>query len=110
LRKLTPRTVSSTAEQTGVGIRIGLDTGAIVVHPKLEEIYVEIAEITGFTHGAWLVYPNGRRTPHLASEPPLVLLHGATTGTAWWEIVPAYVPMLPRLRAESHAPSSRSLA
>jgi hypothetical protein len=59
LRKLTPGTVSSTTEQTGVGIRIELDTGAIVVHPKLEEIYVEIAEITGFTDGAWMVWRPG---------------------------------------------------
>jgi hypothetical protein len=40
LRKLTPGTVSSTTERTGAGIRIELDTGAIVVHPKLEEVYV----------------------------------------------------------------------
>ena len=59
LRKLTPGTVSSTTERTGTGIRIELDTGAIVIHPKLEEVYVEIAEIMGFTDGAWMVWRPG---------------------------------------------------
>jgi hypothetical protein len=59
LRKLTPATVSSTMEQVGVGIRIELGTGAIVIHPTLEEIYVEIAELMGFTDGAWMVWRPG---------------------------------------------------
>jgi hypothetical protein len=59
LRKLTPGTVSSTTEQTGVGIRIELETGVIVIHPSLEDVYVEIAEIMGFTGGAWMVWRPG---------------------------------------------------
>jgi hypothetical protein len=59
LRKLTPATVFSTTEQTGVGIRIEFDTGAIVIHPKLEQVHTEIAEIMGFTDGAWMVWRPG---------------------------------------------------
>ena len=59
LRKLTPGTVSSTVEQTGIGIRIELDSGAIVIHPKMEEVHVEIAMIMGFTDGAWMVWRPG---------------------------------------------------
>ena len=58
LRKLTPGTVSSTTERTGAGIRIELDTGSIVIHPKLEEVYVEIAELS-FTDGTWMVWRAG---------------------------------------------------
>lgn len=59
LRRLTTGTVSSTTERTGTGIRIDLDTGAVVIHPTLEEVYVEIAEIMGFTDGAWVVWRPG---------------------------------------------------
>ena len=59
LRKLTPGTASSTVEQTGIGIRIELDSGAIVIHPKMEEVPVEIAMIMGFTDGAWMVWRPG---------------------------------------------------
>lgn len=59
LRKLTPGTVTSTAERTGAGIRIDLDTGAVLIHPRREEVYVEIAEITGFDDRAWMVWRPG---------------------------------------------------
>lgn len=59
LRKLVPGTVVSTSEQTGAGIRITLDTGAIMVHPTLEEVDVEIAELMGFPDGAWMVWQPG---------------------------------------------------
>ncbi|MEV0673217.1 hypothetical protein [Mycobacterium sp. NPDC050441] len=59
LRKLTPGAVTSTVEQTGIGIRIELDTGTLVIHPKLDEVYVEIAMLTGFTDGAWMVWRPG---------------------------------------------------
>lgn len=58
LRKLTPGTVTSTAERTGSGIRIELDTGSIVIHPKLEMVSAEIAEIS-FSDGAWMVWSPG---------------------------------------------------
>ncbi|GAA4390669.1 hypothetical protein [Tsukamurella soli] len=59
LRRLTPGTVSSTTERTGVGIRIVLDTGAVVIHPRIEEVYVEIAEIMGFADLARMVWYPG---------------------------------------------------
>ncbi|MGA5539774.1 hypothetical protein [Mycolicibacterium nivoides] len=59
LRKLTPGTVASTAEQTGSGLRIELDTGTLVIHPALDEVYVEIAMLTGFDDGAWMVWRPG---------------------------------------------------
>ncbi len=59
LRKLTPGTVTATTEQTGIGIRIELDTGTVVIHPELDEVYVEIAMLTGFADGAWMVWRPG---------------------------------------------------
>lgn len=59
LRNLTPGTVLTTMERTGVGIRIELDTGAVAMHPTREEVAVEIAEIMGFTDGAWMVWRPG---------------------------------------------------
>lgn len=59
LRKLVPGSVVSTSEQTGKGIRITLDTGVIVIHPKLEAVYVEIAMLAGFPDGAWMVWRPG---------------------------------------------------
>ena len=59
LRNLTPGTVLTTMERTGVGIRIELDTGAVAMHPAREEVAVEIAEIMGFTDGAWMVWRPG---------------------------------------------------
>ena len=59
LRRLTPGNVSSTVERTGVGLRIDLDTGAIVIHPSLDEVYVEIAHIMGFSDASWMVWRPG---------------------------------------------------
>lgn len=59
LRKLTPGTVTATTEQTGIGIRIELDTGTVAIHPELDEVYVEIAMLTGFADGAWIVWRPG---------------------------------------------------
>ncbi|WP_370618158.1 hypothetical protein [Mumia sp. Pv 4-285] len=59
LRKLVPGTVMSTSEQTGAGIRIALDTGEIVLHPTVEEVYAEIASLTGFADEAWMVWRPG---------------------------------------------------
>jgi hypothetical protein len=59
LRRLTPGTVASTRESTGVGIRIDLDTGAIVIHPEKDDVYAEIAELRGFHDEAWMVWRPG---------------------------------------------------
>ena len=59
IRRLTPGAVIATTEQTGYGIRIELDTGAFVIHPSVGEVYVEIAEIMGWSDGAWMVWRPG---------------------------------------------------
>lgn len=59
LRRLTPGTVVSTREATGSGIRIELDTGAVVIHPAKEDVFVEIAELMGFPDNAWMVWRPG---------------------------------------------------
>ncbi|MFF1881351.1 hypothetical protein ACFVVC_07810 [Pseudarthrobacter sp. NPDC058196] len=59
LRRLTPGTVVSTAEATADGLRIGLDQGAIHIHPAKDEVFVEIAELNGFEDGAWMVWRPG---------------------------------------------------
>ncbi|CAI9400350.1 hypothetical protein [Aestuariimicrobium sp. T2.26MG-19.2B] len=59
LRRLVPGTVMSTSEATGQGIRIGLDTGAVVIHPTRDEVFVEIAEVMGFRDGAGMVWRPG---------------------------------------------------
>ena len=56
LRRLVPGTVVATREEAGSGIRIVLDTGSVDIHPKLDEVYVEVAELRGFADGAWMVW------------------------------------------------------
>lgn len=62
LRRLCPGTVVATAEATGAGIRIELDTGTVIIHPSREEIYVEIAFLAGFPDGAWMVWRPGEES------------------------------------------------
>ncbi|GED98826.1 hypothetical protein nbrc107697_28650 [Gordonia crocea] len=69
LRALTPGVVASTSEQTGTGIRIDLDTGAVVLHPRIDEVYVEVAEIMGFRDGARMVWRPGEDTFEDLVEP-----------------------------------------
>lgn len=59
LRGLIAGTVNTTVEATGIGLRVDLDTGSVVIHPELEEIYVEIAGLQGFDDGAWMVWRPG---------------------------------------------------
>ncbi|AXE39405.1 hypothetical protein [Acidipropionibacterium virtanenii] len=59
LVRLAPGTVRSTSERTGSGIGISLDTGALIVHPEHDEVHVEIAEITGFSDRAWMIWRPG---------------------------------------------------
>lgn len=62
LRRLTPGTVTATSEATGDGMRIELDTGALLIHPAKEEIFVEIAELSGFPDGRWMAWRPGEDT------------------------------------------------
>lgn len=62
LRKLAPGAVMSTAEQSGTGIRVDLDTGSVVIHPTPAEVYMEIAEIMGFHDRAWMVWRPGENS------------------------------------------------
>ncbi|GAA1438438.1 hypothetical protein [Leifsonia poae] len=62
IRQLAPGVVQSAVEATGTGIRIELDTGVIVIHPLLEEVFVEIAELMGLRSGAWVVWRPGEES------------------------------------------------
>lgn len=73
LRRLTPGTVTSTTEATGPGIVIGLDTGAVVIHPRIEDVYVEIAELMGFDDKAWMVWLPGEDSFEDLRWPPTTL-------------------------------------
>lgn len=67
LRGITPGTVVATSVEHCAGLRIELDTGAVVVDPSAEEVYVEIAHLTGAEGGnsaLWL--PGGLGFEHLA--------------------------------------------
>lgn len=59
LRRLTPGLVVSTTEETGIGIRIELDTGAIVIHPTRAEVFSAIGEIMGFADNTWVEWRPG---------------------------------------------------
>lgn len=59
LRGLIPGNVNATMEATGTGLRIELDAGVVVIHPELEDVDVEIAELQGFDDGAWTVWRPG---------------------------------------------------
>ena len=59
LRRLTPGIVVTTTEETGSGIRLELDTGTLVIHPAKEEVFVEIAEVSGFADGRWMAWRPG---------------------------------------------------
>ena len=62
LRGLVPRHVISASEAPGAGLRLVFDRGAIAIHPAIEEVYVEIAELQGFDDGAWTVWRPGEGT------------------------------------------------
>jgi len=59
IRHLTPGTVVKTTELTGDGIRAELDTGSFVIHSRIEEVRLEIAEIRGWSDQAWMVWRPG---------------------------------------------------
>ncbi|MEV7620199.1 hypothetical protein AB0N59_08660 [Microbacterium sp. NPDC089321] len=62
LRGLITGTVNTTVEATGVGLRMDLDTGSVILHPALDEVHVEIAELQGFDDGAWMVWRPGEES------------------------------------------------
>jgi hypothetical protein len=62
LRSLIPGNVNATTEATGTGLRVELDTGVVVIHPNLDEVNVEIAELQGFDDGSWTVWRPGEDT------------------------------------------------
>jgi hypothetical protein len=59
LRGLIPGEVNATMEQAGTGLRLELDTGVVMIHPELNEVNVEIAELQGFDDGSWTVWRPG---------------------------------------------------
>ena len=59
LRHLIPGTVLETTEATGSGLCITLDSGKLVLHPRLDEVFVEIAMLSGFSDRSWMVWRPG---------------------------------------------------
>jgi hypothetical protein len=60
LRALIPQSVVATAEQTGIGLRLEFEGGAIVVHPLRDDVpSPEIALLGGFTDGRWMCWRPG---------------------------------------------------
>lgn len=59
LRRLIPGTVVDTQEATGVGLRLHFERGSIQLHPTLDEVYVEIAMLGGFSDRDWMVWRPG---------------------------------------------------
>jgi hypothetical protein len=59
LRRLIPGTVVDTREATGVGLRLYFERGSIQLHPTLDEVYVEIAMLGGFSDREWMVWRPG---------------------------------------------------
>jgi hypothetical protein len=60
LRGLLGKHVLETRERTGAGITIDVDGGSIVLHPTRDELAgPEIAMLSGFDDGAWMVWRPG---------------------------------------------------
>jgi len=63
LQALIPQSVVATAEQTGRGLRIEFDRGAIRLHPSISEVQgPEIAMLNGFTDGQWMCWRPGEES------------------------------------------------
>ncbi|KJC63801.1 hypothetical protein [Agreia bicolorata] len=62
LRRLIPSTVLETREGTGLGLVLVFERGSIKVHPKVEDVYVEIAMLSGFTDREWMVWRPGEES------------------------------------------------
>lgn len=60
LRSLIPRQVTATHEATGTGLRLDFGDDAIRLHPSPEELEgPEIAMLSGFGDGDWMVWRPG---------------------------------------------------
>jgi hypothetical protein len=63
LRNLIPRVVRRTREETGTGLRIEFDDGAIVINPTFDALVgPEIALLQGFEDGAWMCWRPGEES------------------------------------------------
>ena len=63
LRGLIPGTVRQTREETGVGLRIEFDGGAIVVRPSRDDLVgPEIALLQGFEDRHWMCWRPGEES------------------------------------------------
>lgn len=55
-----PGHVGATVEETGRGLRIEFDEGAICLHPEVDEVLgLEIALLSGFKDGHWMCWRPG---------------------------------------------------
>lgn len=60
LRSLIPEVVKETAEGTGAGIVVSFPSGRLVLHPVADELPgPEIAMLSGFEDGQWMVWRPG---------------------------------------------------
>lgn len=59
LRALSGGIVVATAEQTGLGLRIEFDTGTVILHPALEDVFLEIAVLRGLKDELVMVWQPG---------------------------------------------------
>jgi hypothetical protein len=63
LRGLIPNVVQRTREETGIGLRIEFDDGAIVLHPDRDELTgPEIAYLHGFGDRSWMCWRPGEES------------------------------------------------
>jgi hypothetical protein len=63
VRKLIPGVVRRTREETGAGLRIEFDDGAIVVNPTFDALVgPEIALLQGFKDGKWMCWRPGEES------------------------------------------------
>lgn len=63
LRSLIPQTVVGTSEASGAGLQITFAVGRLLLHPAQEELVgPEIAMLSGFEDGAWMVWRPGEES------------------------------------------------
>jgi len=63
LRGLISGVVKSTREETGIGLRIEFEGGAIVIHPDRDDLIgPEIALLGGFVDGRWMCWRPGEES------------------------------------------------
>lgn len=63
LRALISGRVVATVEETGRGLRIEFDEGAVCLHPSIDDVPgPEIALLTGFKDGGWMCWRPGEES------------------------------------------------